>query len=96
VSKTPFPAKKADIIYSRFLLTHMRTPKRGIRDWSTQLNNGGLLFIEDTEDIKTEVPVFKEYITITEALLKSNENILIIGKMLDEWEYEGKLKKKPP
>ena len=94
VSKIPFPAKKADIIYSRFLLTHMRTPKRSIRDWSTQLNNGGLLFIEDTEDIKTEVPVFKEYITITGALLKSNENILFIGKMLDEWEYEGKLKKK--
>jgi len=94
VSKIPFPAKKADIIYSRFLLTHMRTPKRSTRDWSTQLNNGGLLFIEDTEDIKTEVPVFKEYVKITDALLRANGNVLFIGKMLDEWEYEGKLKKK--
>lgn len=94
VAKIPFPTGKADIIYSRFLLTHMPTPKRCIRDWSTQLNTGGLLFIEETEDIKTEVPVVKEYIKITYALLKSNGNILFIGKILDNWDSQGKLKKR--
>jgi SAM-dependent methyltransferase len=93
VTKIPFPTEKADIIYSRFLLTHMPTPKRCIRDWSTQLNNRGLLFIEETEDIKTEVPVFKEYIKITDALLKSNGNVLFFGKILDNWDCQGKLKK---
>jgi len=93
VTKIPFPTEKADIIYSRFLLTHMPTPKRCIRDWSTQLNNGGLLFVEETEDIKTEVPVFEEYIKITDALLKSNGKVLFIGKILDNWDCQGKLKK---
>jgi len=94
VTKIPFPTEKADIIYSRFLLTYMHTPKRSILDWGTQLSNGGMLIIEETEDIKTEVPVFKEYIKITDALLRANGNVLFIGKMLDDWEYEGKLKKK--
>lgn len=93
-TKIPFPTEKADIIYSRFLLTHMHTPKKSTLDWGTQLSNGGLLFIEETEDIKTEVPVFKEYIKISDALLRSNGNVLFIGKILDEWEYEGKLKKR--
>jgi len=94
VTKIPFPTEKADIICSRFLLTHMPDPKRSILDWSTQLSNDGLLFIEETEDIKTEVPVFREYITITDALLELNGNVLFIGKMLDERKYEGKLEKK--
>ncbi|KAF5412145.1 MAG: Trans-aconitate 2-methyltransferase [Candidatus Methanophagaceae archaeon] len=94
VTKTPFPAEKADIIYSRFLLTHMHTPKRTILDWGTQLSDVGMLIIEETEDIKTDVPVFKEYIRIADALLRSNGNILFIGKILDEWGYNGKLEKK--
>ena len=94
ITKTPLPIKKADVIYLRFLLTHMRTPKRSILDWGTQLSDGGLLLIEETEDIKTEVSVFKEYIKISDALLRANGNVLFIGKMLDEWRYEGKLKKK--
>ncbi len=49
VTKTSFPVQKADMIYARFLLTHVHTPKRSILDWGTQLSDGGLLFVEETE-----------------------------------------------
>ena len=94
VTSVPLPIKKADIIYLRFLLTHMPDPKRSVLEWSTHLNNGGLLLIEETEGIKTELSIFEDYMEISNALLKANGNVLYIGKMLDELKYGGKLKKK--
>ena len=49
---------------------------------------------EILSDVKDFIRLCQEYIKITDTLLRANGNVLFIGKMLDDWEYEGKLKKK--
>ena len=91
---SPLPVKNADIMYSRFLLTHLKSPQKCIIDWSAHLKSGGMMFIEETESIKTGVRVFRDYIKISESLLKSCGNILFIGKLIGDFDYEGDLEKK--
>lgn len=43
VTKIPFPIEKADLIYARFLLTHLENPVRCMKKWSSQLNPCGML-----------------------------------------------------
>ncbi len=94
VTKIPFPAKKADLIYARFLLTHLKNPVMCMKKWSTQLNPGGMLLIEETEYIKTNVPVFLKYLAVVESMLNSNKNLLYVGKLLDDSCYEPEFSEK--
>jgi len=94
VTKIPFPCKNGDVIYARFLLTHLKNPVGCIKKWSKQMNPEGMLLFEETEAIKTNIPVFQKYITIAEQVLKANENLLYTGKFLDNANYEPEFKKK--
>jgi ubiquinone/menaquinone biosynthesis C-methylase UbiE len=94
VTKIPFPAKKADLIYARFLLTHLENPVECMKKWSTQLNPGGMLLIEETEYIKTNVPVFQKYLAVVERMLDSNKNLLYVGKLPDDSRYEPEFSEK--
>lgn len=91
MTQMPFPTAGADAIYLRFLLTHLRDPRTSLLEWASHLVDGGLMLIEETEEFNTEVPVFREYMEMSEALLESNDNVLFIGGLLDGWDYEGKL-----
>jgi SAM-dependent methyltransferase len=79
VTRVPFPCGSADIIFCRFLLTHLVDPDAAIRSWITQLNSGGLLLLEETETIRTTQPVFTRYLQIVEAMLASQSNRLYAG-----------------
>jgi trans-aconitate methyltransferase len=65
VTKTPFPVR-ADVMYSRFLLSHLRDVVSLINRWTGELLDSGILIIEELEDIDSEVPVFQKYIKSTE------------------------------
>ena len=72
------------LLFSRFVLTHMRNPKAIVELWGTQLNAQGLLLIEEVEYIDTANPVFNTYINIQRAMLAEQSNLLYIGPKLDE------------
>jgi trans-aconitate methyltransferase len=46
VASVPFPVGPADLIFCRFLLTHLRDPQGTVAAWATQLSPGGLLLLE--------------------------------------------------
>ncbi len=79
VTATPFPPGKADLIFCRLLLTHLKEPNEAVARWAAQLNPGGVLMIEETETIRTEHPVFARYAAIVEAMLAAQSNRLYIG-----------------
>ena len=58
ITTGPFPSAPYDLLFSRFVLTHMRNPKAIVDLWGTQLNAQGLLLIEEVEYIDTTNPVF--------------------------------------
>jgi len=75
---------KYDVLYCRFLLSHLINLDQILRNWIKHLNPGGLIFIDELEDIYTDVPVFRRYLDMNNVLIKSHGAELFVGKILDK------------
>ena len=82
VTRVPFPCGSADLIFCRFLLTHLVDPDEVVKRWATQVNPGGVMMIEETEAIRTTQAVFARYLKTVEAMLASQSNRLYAGSLL--------------
>ena len=83
ITAVPFPTGAADLIYCRFLLTHLASPRIQLEKWSAQLRSGGILLLEEVEWIRTTDPVFKTYLEILAAMLDRHGNKLYVGPLLE-------------
>ncbi|MBI5118661.1 class I SAM-dependent methyltransferase [Candidatus Poribacteria bacterium] len=83
VSSVPFPMEQGDLLYCRFLLSHLKHPRALLSRWMTQLKQGGLLLIEEVEWIHTQNDDFALYLSIVEAMLQDQSAELYVGRELD-------------
>jgi trans-aconitate 2-methyltransferase len=83
VTVVPFPVEPADLIYCRFLVTHLQDAEATLKKWATQLRSSGLLLLEEVESIETSSPFFTMYLEIVGRLLDSRGSKLLIGPVLD-------------
>ncbi len=83
VTQVPFPIAPVDVLFCRFLLTHMVDPSALIANWATQLRPGGAILMEEVEWIHTNNVVFTTYLDMQRALFQHQANCLDIGPMLD-------------
>lgn len=90
VTKAPFPVR-AELMYVRFLLSHLRDVVDLVNFWTTQLEPGGRLLVDELEGIETEVPVFEEYLSVNEALVASQGASLYVGGNLAEGSYDSEV-----
>ena len=90
----PFPVGPADLIYARFVATHLRDPATAIRGWAAQLAPGGLLLLDEVEAISTTNRVLSRYLTILTALLDHQGNSLYVGPALSNIAAPGLLRSK--
>jgi trans-aconitate 2-methyltransferase len=86
LTQIPFPIT-ADVMYVRFVLSHLPNPVEVVRNWVTQLAVGGILVIEEVEGIDTEIEVFKRYLLTSEALVASQGTRLFVGGELADRDY---------
>jgi trans-aconitate 2-methyltransferase len=86
VTKAPFPVM-ADLMYCRFLLSHLRSPASLVDLWLGELAPGGLLLMEEVEDIDTGIEVFQRYLEVNQGLVASQNARLYIGGVLAGSEY---------
>ncbi len=91
VTAVPFPVDAANVMYARFLVTHLDRPVSMIRQWTTQLAMGGLLLLDDVESIQTAHPVFVRYLSWVDDLLQQQGHTLYIGPELAETDFSGLL-----
>lgn len=77
--------QKYDLLYCRFLLSHLKDIPNILKNWMEMLNPGGMIFIDELEDIYTDLPVFRKYLEISTALIKSQGAELYIGKLLKKY-----------
>jgi trans-aconitate 2-methyltransferase len=77
------PGGPYDLVYSRYLLTHVAAFTETICLWSGELAPGGLIAIEENEWIRTRSPEFAEYLAIVEAMLANGGQKLYVGAELD-------------
>jgi trans-aconitate 2-methyltransferase len=94
VTQVPFPTGSADLLYCRFLLTHLQDPEAVVARWMDQLRPGGLLLMEETEGIQTEIDAFRTYLQIVEAMLADQSNTLYVGPTLERLASSGRARKR--
>ncbi len=94
ITKVPFPVGPANLLYCRFLITHLAEPEATVSAWATQLESIGYLLMEEAEWIDTSLSVFTDYIEMTEAMLASQSNSLYPGELLDKLEDTDRLKRR--
>jgi trans-aconitate 2-methyltransferase len=92
ITAIPFPSGCANLIFSRFLLTHLREAEAVVAKWAAQLEPRGLLLLEETESIETVHPEFGAYLAIVEAMLASQSSRLYAGRLIAELDSLGGLK----
>ena len=74
--------ERPDLIYARFLASHLPEPERVISCWAKELQAGGLLLVEEVESISTVVAAFEEYLEIVSEMLAHHGNELFAGARL--------------
>ena len=90
VTRPPFPVR-AQVMYVRFLLSHLRHVVDLVNLWTTQLKPGGRLLIDELEGVETEVPVFEEYLAVNEGLVSSQGASLYVGGLLAGGGYDAEV-----
>ena len=82
VAADALPAPAADLAYCRFLLSHLLEPLTLIARWGREIEPGGLLLAEEVETIHPNLPVFRTYLELVEAMLADQGSQLYIGPAL--------------
>jgi SAM-dependent methyltransferase len=83
VTRTPLPTGAADLLFARFLLTHLEHPDEVLAAWATQLAPGGLLLLDEVEWIQAGDPALAEYLQVVAAVLEARGHRLEVGPLLD-------------
>ena len=85
VTVDPPPGPPADLMYARYLLTHISDSAGAISWWLSFLSRDGRLLIEENQNIETANPVFVEYLDIMTRMLAGQSNNLYLGPSVGEF-----------
>jgi SAM-dependent methyltransferase len=93
VTTVPFPESPADLAYCRFLMTHLPEPAEVLAGWASQLAPGGLLLLDEVEEIRTDHPVLRAYLDTVARLLSARGHRLEVGHLLESMTDPGDLRR---
>lgn len=77
-----YPDREADLIYCRFLLTHIHRPVDVLTTSIQHLRPGGRLLLEETAALFSPVPGLSRYYDLVEQLQAHHGQETLIGKRL--------------
>ncbi len=86
----PFPVR-ADVMYVRFVLSHLPDVVATVNRWTSMLNPGGLLFVDETEAVESEVEAFQVYLDTNAAMIAAQGANLWVGPTLAAGSYEAEV-----
>jgi trans-aconitate 2-methyltransferase len=84
VTHLPARVRNANLIFARFLLTHLADPAAAVADWLARLAPSGVLAVEEAESITTAEPTLGAYLDLQRQMLRANHNLLEIGPVLEQ------------
>jgi hypothetical protein len=96
VTVAPLPGEPPpDLLYCRFLLTHLRDPARALATWAAAAaGDRAALVVEETAEMSSPHPAFRLYYALVGTLQRHYGQDLTIGRTLDRalagsgWETE--------
>jgi trans-aconitate methyltransferase len=83
IARAPFPIAAPDVLLSRFLLTHFRSPGDVLATWASTAAADSLLFIHETESLETDHPTLRRYYELVAQLQRHYGQALYVGSVLD-------------
>jgi SAM-dependent methyltransferase len=83
VTRAPFPVGGIELLYGRFLLTHLSSPVAALEAWSRAACPNARLALEETAELRSEDPVFARYYELVAALQRHHGQDAQIGARLD-------------
>ena len=87
----PFPIGPADILYARFVVTHLEDTAAIIEAWASQIREGGLLLLDEVEMIMTSNEVLSTYLEILDSLMSHEGRSLHVGPTLNSIQTPSQL-----
>jgi SAM-dependent methyltransferase len=82
VLSAAYPDREADLIYCRFLLTHIHRPADVVTTCVQHLRSGGRLLLEEDAALFSPVPALSRYYDLVEQLQAHYGQESLIGKRL--------------
>ncbi|WP_053230520.1 class I SAM-dependent methyltransferase [Sandaracinus amylolyticus] len=80
---TALPERDADLLYCRFLLTHLGDPRAALDVWYDAARDGGALLVEEVEELRATDPMLRRYYEIVAAMQAHHRQSLQVGRLLD-------------
>jgi SAM-dependent methyltransferase len=71
-----------DLVYARYLLTHLPRRFEAVQSWARALTSGGRIALEENEWIETDEAAFSKYLAIAERMLAATGSDLYVGRRL--------------
>jgi len=87
----PLPVRNADLVFARFLLTHLAAPTAALRGWARALAPGGRLVVQETARLVSRDPALGRYYELVGELQQRHGQALDVGARLDELAAEAGL-----
>ncbi|HEX8803592.1 MAG TPA: class I SAM-dependent methyltransferase [Acidimicrobiales bacterium] len=82
VTAVPFPRAPVDAVYARFLLAHLADPLGLVDRWRTQLRPGGVLVLDEIEDMTVPGGTLRAYEDLVTALVAAEGGTMCAGPLL--------------
>lgn len=76
------PLPRAQLVYSRFLLTHLPEPRAAISLWAELLAPGGRLLLQETADMQSAHPALARYYELMAEFQRRHGQSFDIGQRL--------------
>jgi trans-aconitate 2-methyltransferase len=84
----PFPVESADLLFCRFLLTHLQSPSAALDAWAQLAAPRTILVIHETESLQACDPALSRYYELVGEMQRHYGQQLNIGAILDAT-FEG-------
>jgi SAM-dependent methyltransferase len=82
VTRLPFPAPPADLIYGRFVVTHLPDAGAAIAGWAGALVSRGRLALEEVDTMTSDDPALVRYYELVEAMQAARGQRTYVGREL--------------
>lgn len=82
VTAMPLPCAPVDLLYARYVLSHLPDPKDQVRAWAGQLRPGGRLLLDEAEYMTTNHPVLQRYEVLVNEVVGARGATLMAGPVV--------------
>ncbi len=83
ITQVPFPTHSPNVMFCRFLLTHLPSPGKVLAHWKQVAQTGALLLIHETESLESKNPSLRRYYELVGQLQEHYGQNLWIGAVLE-------------